>query len=74
MIHAGKGSSCSVKPRTGSSQCSKLPLKASRKPATVLNKARMDIGMIIDLGDSCGCASSFQRALPRNVITKIRVM
>ena len=36
--------------------------------------ARMIIGTVIHLDDSCGCTPSSQRALPKNVMAIMRVM
>ncbi len=61
-------------PSTGLSQCCRPAPSTSNPPAKTEPTARTIIGMVIIFGDSCGWNSGFQRRLPWNVMTKIRVM
>ena len=68
------GASTSAYPTTGSSHVSMLPQNSSAMPRKTEPRARMISGMVMTLGDSCGCTSGSQRALPRNVMMNMRVM
>ena len=61
-------------PTAGASQfCSTRPM-TSRPPAHSAPTARMDVGISITFGASCGRKSSRQRDLLQNVIDMSRVM
>jgi hypothetical protein len=46
----------------------------SRPPASAEPMASIDMGTVITVGDSCGCASAAQRRSPKNVMSIRRLM
>ena len=51
-----------------------IQLFRSSSPPRTDSAARAISGKVITLGDSCGCTSSAQRSLVKNVISISRVM